>query len=92
MPVAHGGALASSAVVGRTRVPGSPRTRTLGTGRPLVRSLRTASPSADPQSRWYADQTRLFSHKEWEPEYFCSGALRAHAISVRTLTSKKGQP
>lgn len=57
---------------------------------PDVRTLLTYSQSANPKSRWYADQTELFSHKQWEPEYFCAGSVHQHAISVRTLTSRKG--
>lgn len=59
-----------------------------GKGCPDARTLLTYSQSANPNSRWYADQTRMFAQKHWETEDFCSGAVRRHALSTRHLTGR----
>ncbi len=42
---------------------------------PDTRTILTYSQSADPTSPWYADQTRMFSRKEWATERFCDAAV-----------------
>jgi hypothetical protein len=40
-----------------------------------VRTILTYSQSASPESPWFADQTRMFSRKEWVDVPFCPGEL-----------------
>lgn len=56
---------------------------------PDTRTLLTYSQSADPTSPHYADQTRLFSKKQWVTERFCSSEIdKAPGLKVVTLTGK----
>ncbi|QKW35796.1 penicillin acylase family protein [Actinomadura sp. NAK00032] len=56
---------------------------------PDTRTLLTYSQSTDPTSPHYADQTRLFSKKQWVTERFCAGEInRAPGLKVVTLTGK----
>ncbi|NEA28128.1 penicillin acylase family protein [Actinomadura bangladeshensis] len=56
---------------------------------PDTRTLLTYSQSTDPTSPHYADQTRLFSKKQWVTERFCSGEInKAPGLKVVTLTGK----
>lgn len=56
---------------------------------PDTRTLLTYSQSTDPTSPHYADQTRLFSKKQWVTERFCSGEINeAPGLKVVTLTGK----
>jgi len=43
---------------------------------PRVRTILTYSQSANPDSRYFADQTRMFSRKAWVPGEFCEGDIR----------------
>lgn len=56
---------------------------------PDTRTLLTYSQSTDPTSPHYADQTRLFSKKQWVTERFCAGEInKAPGLKVVTLTGK----
>jgi acyl-homoserine-lactone acylase len=46
-------------------------------GCPRTRTILTYSLSTDPTSRWFADQTRMFSRKQWVAERFCERQIRA---------------
>jgi len=52
---------------------------------PDAATILTYSQSENPRSRWYADQTRLFSAKQWVPERFCASDVRRHTISTTVL-------
>ncbi|GIJ19826.1 aculeacin A acylase [Micromonospora lutea] len=49
----------------------------LGRGGPSGRQLLTYSQSANPNSPWYADQTRLYSAKGWDTVKFTPKQLRS---------------
>ena len=49
---------------------------------PEADTILTYSESANPGSPHYADQTELFSHRQWVTAYFCPAQVRAHAVSV----------
>ncbi|MEU5994175.1 penicillin acylase family protein [Spirillospora sp. NPDC047418] len=54
---------------------------------PDTRTLLTYSQSTDPTSPHYADQTRLFSKKQWVTERFCTSEIdKAPGLKVVTLT------
>ncbi|NKZ04198.1 penicillin acylase family protein [Actinomadura latina] len=56
---------------------------------PDTRTLLTYSQSADPTSPHYADQTRLYSKKQWVTERFCTSEINeAPGLKVVTLTGK----
>ena len=42
-------------------------------GQPQARTILTYSQSSDPTSRWYDDQTKLFSNKQWITDQFAQG-------------------
>jgi acyl-homoserine-lactone acylase len=49
-----------------------------------VRTILTYSQSASPRSPWFADQTRMFSKKQWVAPPFCPAQMRrAHFVSVK---------
>jgi acyl-homoserine-lactone acylase len=51
---------------------------------PRVRTILTYSQSTSPKSRWFADQTRLFSRKKWVKPPFCAREMkRAKFVSKR---------
>jgi acyl-homoserine-lactone acylase len=52
---------------------------------PLAATLLTYSESANPASPHYADQTELFSHREWVTPYFCPAQVAAHAVSTAVV-------
>jgi len=52
---------------------------------PDAATILTYSQSENPRSRWYADQTRLFSAKRWVPDRFCAADVRRHTISTTVL-------
>jgi len=52
---------------------------------PDAATILTYSQSGNPRSRWYSDQTRLFSAKRWLPERFCAADVRRHTISTTVL-------
>ena len=59
---------------------------TWGKGRcPLAATILTYSQSDNPESPFYADQTRLFSKKEWVPDHFCRADVVAHTKSTTEL-------
>jgi acyl-homoserine-lactone acylase len=55
-------------------------------GCPDVHTILTYSESANPKSRWYDDQTKLFSQRKWETEDFCTKAVDAHTLTKVHLT------
>jgi hypothetical protein len=58
-------------------------------GCPENRSILTYSQSTDPTSPWFADQTRMFSNKEWVDPPFCEDqVLHDKALEVTTLGPK----
>jgi acyl-homoserine-lactone acylase len=46
-------------------------------GCPIAKTILTYSESTDPTSPWFADQTRMFSNKEWVTWPFCEDAVNA---------------
>ncbi len=52
---------------------------------PKDRSILTYSLSANPDSKHYADQTRMFSQKEWVDPPFCPGEVERTAKSVKIV-------
>ena len=55
---------------------------------PQVSTILTYSLSVDPTSPWYADQTRLFSQKQWVPERYCEGEIAADpALAITTVSA-----
>jgi acyl-homoserine-lactone acylase len=46
-------------------------------GCPRSRSILTYSLSTDPTSPWFADQTRMFSRKQWVTDRFCERQILA---------------
>lgn len=59
---------------------------------PVAATLLTYSQSANPTSPFYADQTLLFSRRQWVPEYFCAAAVTAHTVSTTVLAGTSGVP
>ena len=57
-----------------------------GTSCPDVHTIVTYSESADRTSPFYADQTRMFSNKQWVTEPYCEAAIAADLISTLTIT------
>ena len=52
-------------------------------GCPDVRTILTYSQSASPESPWFADQTRMYSDKQWVDMPFCESELaKAKAVSM----------
>ena len=52
-------------------------------GCPDVRTILTYSQSTSPESPWFADQTRLFSRKQWVDVPFCPNELNRARIVDR---------
>jgi acyl-homoserine-lactone acylase len=52
---------------------------------PKDRSILTYSLSANPSSNHYADQTRMYSQKQWVDPPFCAGEVERTAKSVKTV-------
>ena len=50
--------------------------------------MLTYSESDNPASPHYADQTELFSHKQWVTAYFSPAQVTAHAISTTILRGR----
>jgi acyl-homoserine-lactone acylase len=57
-----------------------------GSSCPAADSLLTYSESANQDSPHHADQTLLFSRKQFVTTYFCPAQVAAHAVSVTVLT------
>ena len=53
---------------------------------PNAVSILTYSLSTNPRSRHYADQTLLFSRKQWVTDPFCMAAVRAATITTTIVT------
>ncbi len=54
---------------------------------PVGATILTYSESSNPASPHYADQTRLFSRKQWLPDRFCESQIRADPqLRVTTVT------
>lgn len=54
---------------------------------PEAATILTYSESDNPDSPHYADQTELFSHRQWVTAWFCPAQVAAHAVSSTTLTA-----
>ena len=52
---------------------------------PRDRTILTYSESANPNSKYYADQTRMFSKKKWLDPPFCEGQVQRTAKSVKVI-------
>ena len=52
---------------------------------PIGGSILTYSESENPASPHYADQTKLFSRKQWVPDTFCQGAILRDTRSTTVL-------
>jgi len=57
-------------------------------GCPKDRSITTYSQSENPQSKYFADQTRMYSDKKWVDPPFCAKQVRKAAIDVKVLRGK----
>jgi len=59
-------------------------------GRPHGSSILSYSQSENPESPFYADQTRLFSQEQWLPMRFTEGEIKADpAYSRRVVTGRR---
>ena len=54
-------------------------------GCPESRSIMTYSQSTNPESPFFADQTRLYARKQWVDMRFCEREIRADLRSVKRL-------
>jgi acyl-homoserine-lactone acylase len=54
---------------------------------PLARTVLTYSESVNPRSAHHADQTVLFSRRQWLPAYFCGSQVAAHARATTVVRS-----
>lgn len=52
---------------------------------PRLSTITTYGQSQDPTSPWFADQTRLYSDKQWIEVPFCREDINAQALSVMEL-------
>ena len=66
---------------------------TWGAGRcPDARTILTYSQSTNSRSRFYADQTRMFSRKKWVTDLFCRAAvLRGTKTITRVATGRRAR-
>jgi acyl-homoserine-lactone acylase len=55
---------------------------------PKDRSVLTYSLSDNPESKHYADQTRMYSQKKWIDPPFCAGEVERAARSVKTISAR----
>ena len=55
---------------------------------PLAATMLTYSESGNPASPHYADQTELFSRKQWVTAYFSPAQVTAHATSTTILRGR----
>ena len=53
---------------------------------PQASAVLTYSQSSNPASSYYADQTRLFSRKEWRPILFSEAEVAAAPAEVLTIS------
>jgi acyl-homoserine-lactone acylase len=56
---------------------------------PDAATILTYSQSANPRSRYFADQGPLFSRKRWVPERFCRADVLRHALSTTVLHARR---
>ena len=63
-----------------------------GGGCPTAKTILTYSQSSDPTSRYYADQTRMFSKKEWVDQPFCRKDIEADPELRTTLLGSRDEP
>jgi acyl-homoserine-lactone acylase len=52
---------------------------------PDVRTILSYSLSDNPRSPFFADQTKMFSKKQWVTERFCTSDVAAHTLSTTVL-------
>jgi acyl-homoserine-lactone acylase len=57
-------------------------------GCPQAATVMTYSESANPDSRHYDDQTRLFSHRQWVTAWFSPAQVAAHAVSTTVVSTR----
>ena len=56
---------------------------------PVGSTILTYSESSNPSSPHFADQTKLFSKKQWLPDLFCQSQLAADPnLQVTTVRSR----
>ncbi len=55
---------------------------------PDTRTILTYSLSTNPRSPFYADQTRMYSKKQWVTERFCQADVLAHTQSTTILNRR----
>ncbi len=48
---------------------------------PIAQGILTYSQNIDPESPYYADQTKMYSNKEWADYYFCQVDIDANLIA-----------
>jgi acyl-homoserine-lactone acylase len=53
---------------------------------PDVRTILTYSQSSNPDSPYFADQTRLYSESGWKEGRFCESEIAGQVHSARTLS------
>lgn len=63
-----------------------------GGGCPTAKTILTYSQSSDPTSPYYADQTRLFSRKQWIDQPFCRKDIEADPALQTTLLGSQDVP
>ncbi len=63
-----------------------------GGGCPTAKTILTYSQSTDPTSPYYADQTRMFSKKEWIDQPFCRKDIEADPALKTTLLGSQDVP
>ena len=56
-----------------------------------TRTILTYSQSTNPNSPWFADQTRMFSNKEWVDEAYCEDEIAADP-NLQVTTISEGYP
>jgi acyl-homoserine-lactone acylase len=62
----------------------------MGRNGPQGQSILTYSQSENPKSKYFADQTRLFSQRRWLPMLFSDRAIRADKAYSRTIVGGSG--
>src|SRR5262249_56004340 len=63
-----------------------------GSSCPAGSTILTYSESSNPTSPHFADQTKLFSKKQWLPDRFCQSQISADPhLQVVTVTSPAGR-
>jgi acyl-homoserine-lactone acylase len=60
-----------------------------GSSCPDARTILTYSESTNPDSPFYADQTKLFSRKKWVPDLFCQAAVLRGTKTLTTIATGK---